>query len=429
MRTSHFKIPFSGILLLFSLSFFTACTLNSVQEAVNEEKVSTKNQRKEQLNTQEKVWFSDIQDVGSVILSIAEKQPEALTEAILASQSPFYQDKMVFINDLLQPDAELYSYAPFVENFPEYLGSFRTVFNTYAEKHGVSSFDDNLTFYFPYIENHDFFSAQNELTVVIAQADTDAATGYRFREGKGEEVWVDDDYAAENLTLVVGVNALRERAMTYKELEEQQARAEEAGRPRNGRMQSDIMKTYCGKGRLKKHLDAFVSFTGNGGGSELYIARVNGYLKSSNQQITNVEGDKTRISFSRRDINKKKKRRLRVLWDSNWEEDDLEQIYAVWEDDTKGSKTFSGNLTTTITGGNAQNPTTPVTGTLNYSVTVETQDNIVEELSYSRNSLRLTHLSTVAGCLSDDEYAPSGMYWESIDCGADWSYTLSFRDF
>ena len=95
-------------------------------------------------------------------------------------------------------------------------------------------------------------------------------------------------------------------------------------------------------------MDKLVSFTGNGGGSEIKVCRVNGFLKMADEQITNFAGDVITLHYTRGDIRKKRWKRIFGVWDPNWNYQDIEQVYAVYEDDNMGSKTLTGSLKTTV---------------------------------------------------------------------------------
>jgi hypothetical protein len=95
-------------------------------------------------------------------------------------------------------------------------------------------------------------------------------------------------------------------------------------------------------------MDKLISFTGNGGGSEIKVCRINGFLKVQDEQITDFAGAVTTVHNTRADSRKKRWKRLFSVWDPNWNYQDIEQIYAVYEDDNMGSKTITGSLTTTV---------------------------------------------------------------------------------
>ncbi len=157
----------------------------------------------------------------------------------------------------------------------------------------------------------------------------------------------------------------------------------------------------AGRG-LTKQMDRFVSLTGNGGGSEIKVCRINGYLKIKDEQVDNFEGDIVTIYFSRGDIRKKTWKRIYSVWDPNWNYQDVEQIYAVYEEDNKGEATFNGSLNTTL-----NLPGKPslgkVVAEIGFKITVPTQDEIITQRKLRQEHLilnrrELTRVWCLPGC-------------------------------
>lgn len=78
------------------------------------------------------------------------------------------------------------------------------------------------------------------------------------------------------------------------------------------------------------------------------------------------------MSFSRSQINNCSPQVINAIWDLDWETDNFEQVIGIYEEDTKGEATFTGSVNTTLSvGGQKQ------TGSLGYSIKVQTQDEII----------------------------------------------------
>src|SRR5205085_480289 len=89
--------------------------------------------------------------------------------------------------------------------------------------------------------------------------------------------------------------------------------------------------------------------------------------------------------FTRGEIRNRSWKRIYSVWDPNWNYQDIEQIYAVYEEDTKGQRVLSGTLTTTLNIPGTPSPGKAV-GELGFKVTVATQDEILTQRKLDRNS-------------------------------------------
>jgi hypothetical protein len=173
-------------------------------------------------------------------------------------------------------------------------------------------------------------------------------------------------------------------------------------------------------------MDRLVSFTGNGGGSEIKVCRINGYLRRTDEQVTDFAGDVATLHFTRADIRKKRWKRVFSVWDPNWNYQDIEQIYAVNEDDTQGSKTISGSLTTTL---NLPLKLGKIQGDIGFKVSVSTQDEIITQRKIDRKSYLANGMTNQGwGFVSDaSDFLPALKDWPIIDGGTVWSYTMPYR--
>lgn len=145
-----------------------------------------------------------------------------------------------------------------------------------------------------------------------------------------------------------------------------------------------VSRIYIGEGVCKEQYDRLISFTGNGGGSEIKYCHLTGYLQPVNGHVTTFQ-DIVSADFTRKNIRKKKWLRLFVVWDDDWVQNDLEQVLGIYEEDNTNTKTFNGSLGTTVTVTPGP-PASTITGTIGYTVSVVSQDDIIRELKISRNS-------------------------------------------
>jgi len=197
-------------LCILGLTSLAACELNSVENTILE-KQSTNLEENKHLSALDKQRLKDIKEAGAVISELALNKPKSFNEVFSAIQSRYYLDEMVFLTDLLT-DSDIYNYKPFIERNKNFQ-SFRKYFSSTKTKVALETINTDITLYIPYSENHNFENSVS-LTIVIAQADTDEAYGTRYGNGEPVQVWVDEEYLENNLTIIVGINELREKITT-----------------------------------------------------------------------------------------------------------------------------------------------------------------------------------------------------------------------
>ena len=144
---------------------------------------------------------------------------------------------------------------------------------------------------------------------------------------------------------------------------------------------SNVNRVYIGDAICKTQYDRLISFTSNGGGSEINYCRASGYLKLLGHQITEFE-DKTSVKFERGTIRKKQWLRVYAVWDADWVVDNKEQVFAIYEDDNNSEITFTGSLSTTVRVATGTN----VEGSIDYQIKRSSQDDIIKQVKISRVS-------------------------------------------
>ena len=204
-------------------------------------------------------------------------------------------------------------------------------------------------------------------------------------------VIVNDDFAYTNPSHIIGLNGIEPYNITTNA-------APPPPVPPPG-----VNRVYVGDGICRVQYDRLISFTGNGGGSEIKYCRLSGYLQPVNGQVTSFQ-DIISADFSRTEIRKQNWKFLSSTWDADWTNSNLEQVFAIYEEDNTSSITFNGSLVTTITV--PSTPTTPggsTTGTIGFSIARQSQDDIIRQLKISRNSY-------FAGAFQDQGFGFSGNY-------------------
>lgn len=451
--------------------FFSACKKETAEVSAPPPEILTVKQ-------QERIEV--LKDVSSILLEVY-KDPIALYEVNAAIYSEFYEDETVLLKDLLYPEwSRLYQTEKFKARKPR-TGVFRSKFIDQFNKadyphlrtalgksvnqfelNGLSSPSPNIpdtameiftnsagvNIYFPYSENFGsnftpaWFDNINHpewgplATIVTADRNADTGPGQQpfrvFTNGIGQiqyrTVTVSDSYAETKMTHIVGIGA-----------EPSQPLPMEPDPPTTGPF---VNRVYTGIASLRFNYDRFISRDGNGGGSEIKIGRISGYLQIQNQQVVNFAGDAKSFPFKRGDVKGGKWRTLNQTWDPDWVEGNLEQTYVVWEEDTEGTRTLTGSLTTTIRIGPAGTPANPgstIGGSIGYSVTVKTQDELITQTPITRYSyFRLALANQGWGydlcnkkgqCVQDNFYLPSGQFWPMYDGASNWRYTWPYRTY
>ncbi len=263
------------------------------------------------------------------ILETVYQDRKALVEVCNAINSGYYADETILLKDLLFPEiSPVYKTQSFIDSkAPQ--GLFKDLFLQTLDKgdypilknkldynnhNALGSTPSNLpiasatllvgdtakeifsrtngvNIYFPYSENFPILLDQSildnpnidsrDVTIVAADRDADSGPGKApvWCNGKPGSnicltpVTIDDAYAELKPTHIVGVGA------------------EPSPPPPPPPPVPNINRVFHGWSTLTQQLDKFISFTGNGGGSEMKIARISGYLQYQNLQVINFTGD------------------------------------------------------------------------------------------------------------------------------------------
>ena len=373
----------------------------------------------EVLTTAQAKRVNVLKDVSTILLEVY-KDPVALFEVNAAIYSEYYADETVLLKDLLYPEAsKIYTSekfksikapkgvfrARFVEEFnkgtfpylKEALGNASRDFSMIGlsapgpalpdTAMEIFSNSSGVSIYFPYSENWGsyftptWFDNVNTdpfgvlATIVTADRDADSGPGQSARKTyvnneptiRYVAVTVDDVYADKFMTHIVNIGA---------ELNLPQQPPPPAPSP-------GVNRVYIGEMRCNYYHDKLISMSGQnkGGGNDVQVMRISGYLQPINMQVTNYSGDIIPIKFKRRDVKKGIFRRTFSVWDADWISTNLEQVFVVYEDDDNITKTVTGGVTTTLTA----SPGNSIVATTNYSVTIPNADVIMRQLKISRN--------------------------------------------
>lgn len=302
--------------------------------------------------------------------------------------------------------------------------------NTYDENGGNG---EQVSIYFPYseeflpVDGGGNYAPITSITTATADADEGIGNLPYYQNGILQyyvPVLINDDYAENNPTHIIGLNGIE---MEYESLTPLDAIPPPATNPSTT---VSIYRVFHGSSTLKKQYDRLISFTNNGGGSEIKVCRISGYLEMSNQQVTNFKGDVVSVDYSRRDIRKEIERRIYGIWHPDWVAADGEQTYAVYEEDTQGTNTFTGSLNTTVTTPPANGaPGSTIGGTVGFSVTVLTQDELITQRKISRTAYFGAAFANQGCDFSSDRTFNPPHGWPYYDCGTNFKYTWPYNTY
>jgi hypothetical protein len=443
-----------GSLMIYSMLLLTAACRKNLTDSMSAAPI-------EQLSEKQARVTALTKEVARALEEVY-RDNKACAEVNAAILSGYYADERVLLKDLLLPsssalyktdnfkitkvDTGVFSkrFCQIIEkgSYPLLSSELRTVsllkkttdkvaLSNDARLPGddVSVFSGSqlISVYFPYSENFTNLADISKMapdskvaimlkpTIVYTDRDGDAGPGkdaYYCPGSPGnicyKDVLVDDNYAEKNPThiITVGADILPHAAVSV---------------PKNDL----VTRVYSGACKLTRQMDNFISFTGNGGGSEIKVCRINAYLRRSDEHVSDFSGDVVTLNFSRADIRKKRWKRVYAIWDPDWNYQNIEQIYAVYEDDNMGSASFDGSLTTNLT---LPGKLGKAEGKIGFSIDVKTQDEIITQRKLNRKSYLRDGMNNQGwGYYTDADDFLGDKDWPVFDGGAIWQYTLPYR--
>lgn len=240
-----------------------------------------------------------------------------------------------------------------------------------------------VSLYYPYAEQYinPFDNSGNyspSTSVMTATAEADEGYGWApVYDGNGNmgytQVVINDDYAYANPTLIIGINGIEPIDYSIPATQ-----TFPPGPPiQVPNLTRTVKQVYVGDVKVNGHqYDRLISFSGNGGGSEIRFTRASGYLKQVDNQVQAadifvVNGNP---SISRWHIRNRAWVDFTATWDGDWEQANLEQNLAIYEDDNANMSTLGVSVTTTVSvGGQKQ------TGTVGGTITYKSLDEIIRQ--------------------------------------------------
>lgn len=396
---------------------------------------------------EERALVKRISQVATV-LEVIYQDPGVVAEVHAAIGSEYYEDERVLLSDLLYPEkSELYALMAETQteanqDIPIQRGRFSRYFRQAAynvlgkqraeeliflarnERENVSLKNSDasnpsagaasISIYHPYSE--DFSRADRPLVVPatveadwVDIPDPECRRKHQHEAVTCEQIRVDESYVQHHPVHIVGIGAERKRTSLQLSLAGSGQRTTLSGD--DGAAGNLI---YLGKVRCTRQYDRLISFTGNGGGSELKFIRGSAYITlNNNQQVSNTEFDVISVYFRRKDIRKEREKHVYAIWDPDWESECTEQVFGIYEEDRQGEREFSGSIDVKVKYPEGETKITPVS----YSYSLKTQDDIIRQINWNRISFFRYNRIGLGGC-----GLKSGYSW--YDCHLPVSYSL-----
>lgn len=418
----------------------------------------------------------------NAILELTELSKIALLDNDIAEElgsivkNEFYRDYIVTLEDLLNPNTSLAYQHSNVSG--DVKGSFKTFYsqetedfpNKYLnleyvlENRNTTVGDDtidfyelaHIAFYLPYEENDDeiAFDTSTIPTLVPAVIDEDSGLAYNHT---GEE-WINtvanDEYSTNNYTLIVnpiydpcsgyGMAPATSIATTYDipvgcnniyagSFGQGSGATTTTPNQYTGNCNdtkpggSYIRQVFIGKMKSRgKQYDKYISFTGNGGGSEFMLCRADSRDNIDTDSLNNITLNqwnmRTESYWKRKQIRKKNVRNMGIKWDENWAcgTNTHEQLFVIYEEDREGDLVIDDEISFDAD---------DATYSLDVDVTIQnrSKDQVINKRTRERVEFFATNLlDNGCGCW-DGKFSFSDRCWGIQDCGTELPYTMYHR--
>lgn len=443
-------------ILFFSITWLVSCNKgNIIQERIFSNKIDASKVYKVPSSSSEKELVLNIEKVSEILQELYKSKTNIqIVNAAIISKA--YTDNSILLKDLIYPyESRLKNNQRFIAitsrlsiQLTQFADSFwkevskknDTDFNLFLSalknKNGKKNqklldypeSGDPVSIYFPYIEefvdsNGDIINYEPIASILVANADADEGWGLRpyFINGvfiSYVQVLVNDEYAENNPTHIIGVNGIE----PYDDSPIINS-AFPPGDPIDlPNLQREVKQVYVGDVRCRIQYDALISFTGNGGGSEIRFTRADGYLKIADGQVQAdmfIVGDAT---ISRYNIRHQNWVDYASEWDGDWEAANLQQNMAIFEEDNRNNSTFSASITTTLSIPATNNsPGINIAAPIGFTINYKSDDSIIKQTNFNRDVFFILNRFNLEGELRNG--------WPVRDKNANVSYTLNDRTF
>lgn len=439
------------LLITLCIFFAAACRKDPPRLPLPKTDVDPEKIIKLPVTTEEIILVENLKNTTEVLQELY-KQRDNLKLVNASIFAKAYTDESILLKDLIYPEKsrlkENASFKKYSSKWNLSLDQFARNFWNEAGKrndpdflaflHGLEPAGTNMraadgsegsgdvSIYFPY--SVEYFPPEEGsyapiTTLVTATADADEGWGSQPYYVNGVlqsyvPVLVNDEYAANNPTQIVGVNGI--------EPYEIPASTNTIFPPGNATdlpdLTREVKQVYIGEVAIHdKQFDSFISFTGNGGGSEIRFTRADGFLKvvDGQVQLADVYFTPAQV-ISRHDIKKENFVDFSLEWDGDWELANLQQNLGIYEEDNRNSSTFTGSLTTTVTA--ALTPIkVEVARALGFTINFKSDDELIRQINFHRDVFFVLNRTNLEGEMRNG--------WPVRDRRGLVSYTLADRTY
>lgn len=350
-------------------------------------------------------------------------------ELYLLGVSDYFSDQYIPLRDLLNPDESLFyrdakipsdikgsykrAYESLLNDSPNEYINLKLLDHSVSRssKSNTSYTYNGLSYYCPYCL--DYSQSSFTPTLVPELTDADIGPGYEPSSSGYVTTMVDDSYAEITPTLLIGPDI----DPSIKD----EPDFGNSGNSNHGQgcNCTQIRQVFVGHVRLDVQYDHWISFTGNGGASEIQILRVGDPLirDNSGNLMADAVPDNSSVTISRRDIRRDRWIWAADLWDNDWGCEPFEQMLIIYEEDTEEDVSISGSIAVDSL----------ASASANIFIQVRTQDEIIsQQVRDWREFFTVNTLDNGCGTMAGENVF-SSTDWAIYECGSDFEYTMPHR--
>lgn len=393
-------------------------------------------------------------DKLSGILKIIYSEHGNLNVVNAAVFAKAYTDESILIKDLIFPETSILinnkRFAKVIGDPLVNLNTFAKAFWAEVNKKGDGEFNDFLSslkpdrsnsiilneignslgengvgIYFPYYDefiDDNYTSPPSVVSVIAATADSDEGIGEipvfnSIGQVAGfNQVLINDDYVSLNPTHIIGVNGIEpwdDGGITT-------MNAYPPGDPIDlPNLPREVKQVHLGSVKIHgKQYDKLISFTGNGGGSEIIFTRSDGFLKVLDGQVQAENFSTPEKTVSRKSIRDYKWVDFSHEWDGDWEVNNHRQVFAIYENDNRNTSEISGKISTTV---KLTDLVTLTVDLISWKITFKSDDPIIKQEEMKRESFFALNRTNLTGEMYQG--------WPVRDRLGPLSYTLNDRTY
>lgn len=403
--------------------------------------------------------------------------PKVQSELGSMVSNNFYKDHVISLNELLDPQNSLvYGYSNQINknNIGSFAAAYETEVNENAKSYvnltyvlanrstESSDFYEQayLTYYLPYDTNdNDVDHNLNSIpTLIPAVIDADSGLAYKLDSGNswGSTV-ADDNYSAATYSLIIAPNFDECSTLSFQPTtfvasaynynvdcgEVYSGGGSSSGGGVSGgssggvttsytgncntleKGSTHIREVYIGLTKLRKQYDSYISFTNNGGGSEMRFCRAGSRDNVDTDSLGNITLNQWNVRknsyITRKQIRKENVLQMGLLWDANWQcLGSDENLLVFYEEDTEGDLVIDQDIS--FADGDDYS--------LDVDITIQNRSKDQVIIKHTLNSNSFFVRQNLPGACGGD-WTGRGAFddrtFPIYDCGSDIPYTMYHR--